>query len=35
MPPTIPREGKVRQIATCMKGNDTLVSQVDSDIRVS
>ena len=30
-----PSEGKVRQIATCMKGNDTLVSQVDSDIRVS
>ena len=30
-----PTRGKVRQVATCMKGNDTLVSQVDSDIRVS
>ena len=28
-------KGKVRQIATCMKGNDTLVSQADSDIEVS
>ena len=32
---TDPTKGKVRQIATCMKGNDTLVSQVDADIRVS
>ena len=30
-----PSKGKVRQIATCSKGNDTLVSQADSDIRVS
>lgn len=30
-----PTKGKVRQIATCIKGNDTLVSQADSDIRVS
>jgi hypothetical protein len=30
-----PTKGKVRQIATCTKGNDTLVSQAESDIRVS
>jgi hypothetical protein len=30
-----PTKGKVRQIATCSKGNDTLVSQADSEIRVS
>ena len=30
-----PSRGKVREIATCMKGNDTLVSQVEADIRVS
>jgi hypothetical protein len=30
-----PTKGKVRQIATCSKGNDTLVSQADSDIRVT
>jgi len=30
-----PAKGTVRQIATCMKGNDTLTSQVESDIRVS
>jgi hypothetical protein len=28
-------EGKVREIATCIKGNDTLVSQVDANIEVS
>ena len=28
-------KGKVRQIATCTKGKDTLVSQAESDIRVS
>ncbi len=27
-------EGKVREIATCIKGNDTLVSQVDANIKV-
>lgn len=30
-----PTKGKVRQIATCSKGNDTMVSQADSEIRVS
>lgn len=30
-----PTKGRVRQIATCIKGNDTLVSQAESDIRVS
>jgi hypothetical protein len=30
-----PSKGKVRQIATCMKGNNTLVSQADSEIRVT
>jgi hypothetical protein len=30
-----PTKGKVRQIATCSKGNDTLISQADSDIRVN
>ena len=29
-----PSKGKVRQIATCSKGNDTLVSQADSEIRI-
>ncbi|HEY1731886.1 MAG TPA: hypothetical protein VGG15_09050 [Terriglobales bacterium] len=28
-------KGKVRQIATCTKGNDTLVSQAESDIKIS
>ena len=30
-----PAKGKVRQIATCSKGNDTMVSQADSEIRVT
>jgi hypothetical protein len=30
-----PAKGTVRQIATCMKGNDTLTSQVESEISVS
>jgi hypothetical protein len=32
---TDPTKGKVRQIATCTKGNDTLVSQAESDIKIS